>query len=298
MRRSNPMTWKKRKDIGSRRHSHTFSLAMTCIEDKCERSGLYSNSTSHAKSYPHPCPLPKGEGERVLSFSPREKVPEGRMRGFTLAEVLITLGIIGVVAALTIPTLMQKADERETVSKVKKAYNTISNAVGLAVAENGAIDKWTVDATNSSTAATSAVNYLRPYLNIAKDCEIWGEGCIPNVVYKNLDGSNRLNWISTGYTSAKNFHKLTLNDGLAIMVAYSEDTNGNGIGLKILADINGEKAPNQMGVDLFQFVSIKEGKTFPYNDVSQELFVCDKTKKGDNCAAYIIENNNMDYLHE
>ncbi|MBR1753545.1 type II secretion system protein, partial [bacterium] len=64
------------------------------------------------------------------------------LRGFTLAEVLITLGIIGVVAALTIPTLMQKIDDRETVSKVKKFHSAFSQAYALAVAEHGTVDKW------------------------------------------------------------------------------------------------------------------------------------------------------------
>jgi type II secretory pathway pseudopilin PulG len=44
---------------------------------------------------------------------------------------LITLGIIGVVAAMTIPTLMAKINERQTVSKLKKAYSTLSNAMRI-----------------------------------------------------------------------------------------------------------------------------------------------------------------------
>ena len=63
-------------------------------------------------------------------------------KGFTLAEVLITLGIIGVVAALTIPTLVQKYDERATVVKVKQFYSDFSEAYKLAVIENGTIDTW------------------------------------------------------------------------------------------------------------------------------------------------------------
>ena len=43
---------------------------------------------------------------------------------FTLAEVLITLGIIGVVAAMTMPSLIASHKEKETVSKLKKVYST------------------------------------------------------------------------------------------------------------------------------------------------------------------------------
>ncbi|MBP7211391.1 type II secretion system protein, partial [bacterium] len=49
-------------------------------------------------------------------------------KAFTLAEVLITLGIIGVVAALTIPTLMQRTQDREAISALKKFYSTLSSA--------------------------------------------------------------------------------------------------------------------------------------------------------------------------
>ncbi|MBP7212243.1 prepilin-type N-terminal cleavage/methylation domain-containing protein, partial [bacterium] len=45
---------------------------------------------------------------------------------FTLAEVLITLGIIGIVAALTIPTLMNKSQKQQTVTALKKSYSTFS----------------------------------------------------------------------------------------------------------------------------------------------------------------------------
>ena len=56
---------------------------------------------------------------------------------FTLAEVLITLGIIGVVAAMTIPTLMQNTNAKDVVAKVKKANNTITNAINLGAAHEG-----------------------------------------------------------------------------------------------------------------------------------------------------------------
>lgn len=62
--------------------------------------------------------------------------------GFTLSEVLITLGIIGVVAALTIPTLVANYRKKVVVSKVKKAYSTLQQAVKLSEADNGSCDSW------------------------------------------------------------------------------------------------------------------------------------------------------------
>lgn len=55
---------------------------------------------------------------------------------FTLAEVLITLGIIGVVAAMTIPTLVTNADKKATATKLKVFYSKINQAVKLSSAYN------------------------------------------------------------------------------------------------------------------------------------------------------------------
>ena len=81
-------------------------------------------------------------------------------KAFTLAEVLITLTIIGVIAALTIPNLLQKHQEQETVTRLKKAYSTLSQTTAKAIADNGPISTWEVD------NETFADKYLLPYLNM------------------------------------------------------------------------------------------------------------------------------------
>ena len=58
--------------------------------------------------------------------------------GFTLAEVLIVLVILGVISALTVPNLMGTADEKARITAFKKGYAEINNALQLASAENGA----------------------------------------------------------------------------------------------------------------------------------------------------------------
>lgn len=63
-------------------------------------------------------------------------------KAFTLAEVLITLVIIGIVAALTIPTLISNYQERQTVTKLIKSFSVINNAYALAKIEYGDITSW------------------------------------------------------------------------------------------------------------------------------------------------------------
>lgn len=61
---------------------------------------------------------------------------------FTLAEVLITLGIIGVVASITIPTLSQKLYEKRTVTQLRAVQSILSQSVKAAEAEDGEVEGW------------------------------------------------------------------------------------------------------------------------------------------------------------
>lgn len=66
------------------------------------------------------------------------KLPLQRIKlGFTLAEVLITLGIIGVVAAMTIPTLISNHQKKQTVVKLQKAISVMNQAYKLSYDEVG-----------------------------------------------------------------------------------------------------------------------------------------------------------------
>ena len=63
-------------------------------------------------------------------------------QAFTLSEVLITLGIIGIIAAMTLPSVIADARKKSTAAHLKKFYNTINNAVQFAIAENGDVENW------------------------------------------------------------------------------------------------------------------------------------------------------------
>ena len=79
---------------------------------------------------------------------------------FTLAEVLITLAIIGVVAAMTIPTLISNYQEKATVSKVKQAFSIISQAYQLAKIENGEFGTWGFKGASSYDKDDDGQNFL------------------------------------------------------------------------------------------------------------------------------------------
>ena len=111
-------------------------------------------------------------------------------KGFTLAEVLITLMILGVIAMLVVPGAIQRADERATVVKVKKFYSQLNNAYNRAVVENGTADQWGITAYDGANATKVFNILIKPYFSIAKDCGLNNNGhCISNEPYKLLNGT-------------------------------------------------------------------------------------------------------------
>lgn len=223
---------------------------------------------------------------------------------FTLAEVLITLGIIGVIAALTVPTLMQNASERATISALKKAYSILTQAYTLAVQENGDPTGWNMIGPGDSVGAQNALNVLVPYLKITENCG-GGVGCFPNTNYVNVDGSGGFNY----YVTNSDWAKIKLLDGMLVNF-YVRDLNCayggvsgslklNNVCADIGVDVNGEKGPNASGKDYFRFWVTKYGivpKGTPDSSGYTFSGAC-ATSNGEACTAWVLYNNNLDYLH-
>ena len=224
--------------------------------------------------------------------------------GFTLGELLITLGIIGVIAALTIPTLIQNANERATITALKKAYATLANAYKLAEQENGTPDTWGLVAGADSPPM---LGNLAPYLSVAKSCLDGSAGCWPpGVQYKRLAASAGV-YGNDSWT----YPKLKLADGTQLMGEVWSSTcafsKGPTLSLKNICgtywvDVNGYKGPNQWGKDTFWIYLTKygiiPGGSPPDIGYSFAAYCKDKDSMGGfGCAAWVIYNENMDYLH-
>ncbi len=224
---------------------------------------------------------------------------------FTLAEVLITLAIIGVVAAITIPSLVQKYKERETVTRVKEFYSAFSQAYQLAILEHGTFDQWGlgdsigVENEDGSTSLNeTTINNLNKFFDIMKKYLKFDSYTAFNStnVGTDADGHTREAFIKRG---------LVLQNGTAIRSLYLQTSRCDSVNcgdFYIVTDgglMSEEREDGQ---------AYKRSQTFAFNiykdhiepyTPSQSTFE-DACLRGNNysrCTGWVIKNGNMDYLH-
>lgn len=171
-------------------------------------------------------------------------------KAFTLAEVLITLGITGIVASLTLPLLISSHNKSVTETRLSKAYNVFSNAIKLSEIDNGVMSDWP---TGSNLNMDEFWNiYMKPYFIGAKLCLNYTDCGYP----KNLDNRK---WAGGGTDwsihSDDSRILFQLNDGTVIFFPRNtSDSQGMPVYVSSLyIDINGSKKPNQAGRDVFYF---------------------------------------------
>ena len=176
---------------------------------------------------------------------------------FTLAEVLITLGIIGVVAAMTIPTLLTEHAKQRTVTQLKHAYSDISQALKLAEAEYGSPEGWLENPSDTFGAASSDFieNYLAPNIKMALKCPTDNSPCWAIGEYTTLAGEKAQNANAT----VAQYQSFVTLSGYAVLfwvgggTTYSDYTRH----YQFIVDVNGKKGPNVIGKDAFQFTYVQ-----------------------------------------
>lgn len=173
-------------------------------------------------------------------------------KGFTLVEVLITLGIIGIVSALTIPTLVTTYEKEQTAAKLKQCYSIIQQAFLFAYAENGGIDQFkfvkqdgiTEDFTQiNNSLAEFANKYFIPYIKTAEVCETGNNKCSYN--WFGFDGHQY------DFPVDKNNFAFLMNNSALVRLRYNNGSGAYGNEILLYLDINGKNKPNVIGKDIF-----------------------------------------------
>jgi len=206
-----------------------------------------------------------------------DKMDINRLVAFTLAEVLLTLGIIGVVAAMTIPTLIENNQKTQYVTGLKKAYTNFNQVLVQYSADNGCVgDLKCTGLFNGDSDAVVAT--LAPYFKTLKVCGPGlgeaGLGCFTGNVSNNFDGSGIRDNALHNQRSA-----FITTDGMIFLIDSNEDNCPVGGGAStgatgdleqmcglLTVDMNGYKGPNNVGRDIFGFY-ITNGrgpKLYPY----------------------------------
>ena len=166
-----------------------------------------------------------------------------------MAEVLITLGIIGVVASMTISSVITTFRKQQTVAMLKKAYTEINQALHMAIAEHGAMDTWTLQYFSTSTERNVYFfeSYLKPYLSLLHYKMPSSKACWPEDVYT-MDNKKITYWINSNTTARGCF---------ASVAGYTVYfwAHGTGQGAWFIVDVNGLKRPNVLGRDIFPFLA-------------------------------------------
>lgn len=204
--------------------------------------------------------------------------------GFTLVEVLITLGIIGIVAAMTIPVLITNYQKKTTATRVKKAYSELLQAIKLSENDNESMESWNVGETSSIENTKKYVEkYIMPYY---KGLTLCSEG---------LDKVNHKCGASLSFQGA---NYLTLN-GTEIAFLYRPND-----GIYVIIDVNNGAKPNKLGYDAFYFKTNENFELRPfgwYNGITREAILNGYTYNNYG-ADYTLEcrkmkNENDNYRH-
>ena len=216
-----------------------------------------------------------------------------RNKGFTLAEVLITLVIIGIIGALTVPSLIQNTQKQEYVSALKKTYSTLSQAAQLIISEEGS-PKYTEGGWAKDN--DTVYEMFKKYLNSAKDCGKEA-GCSYKTYY-HLNETSPSGMNLDDYTSSG---KLILADGTLLLFGWTSQnctmnyTGSSNTCVTVIADINGMKGPNRVGRDIYQFVLENNG-LYPRGCADAAHTDCNKgSGLGWSCACRVIQENAMNY---
>lgn len=174
-------------------------------------------------------------------------------RGFTLAEVILTLTIVGIIAALSIPPLLQTTQDAQFATAMKKAYSDFASASSLIKSDNAGT------LVNVFSSHNSLMQVFCTKMSCIKQCLAGQDLGIcsysSDTSWKNLGGNK-------GWYNPDSYARAILNGGASIFFENMSSKcdqgdykkNGkNALCSKLHIDLNGFKGPNVAGRDIFEF---------------------------------------------
>ena len=205
------------------------------------------------------------------------------IKAFTLAEVLITLMIIGVISAITIPTLKKVSDEHTYVTAAKKAYETVSLATKKIKSKEGPVKLW-----------VGSENIMGGLFEKEMNAKLTG----------NNDNAKKHEVVQLNGESAGDFFfDMEILDGsLWYFEDYSKNCNLSDSDLYsnacavIKVDTNGKNDPNMVGLDVLGFYIKSDGTVLPFGSGdSATTSSCNKNGSGWGCTSKMITDGKISW---
>lgn len=185
-------------------------------------------------------------------------------KGFTLAEVLIVLAVIGIVAALTIPAVVRSYQETQRKSAVKKAFSTLSRVTNLVMLENGGDMITTPPTENLNGISAYYMDMYAKYIPHTKECRSLANCEAQKTWHQNAEWFLPNGQSAAQQTGGYGYYAAILGNDATMFRFYFYNVNCNYQGTNICGqihfDINGFKKPNTICKDIFGISVQKDGK--------------------------------------
>ena len=228
-----------------------------------------------------------------------------RKCAFTLAEVLITLGVIGVVAAMTISVLTKNYQKQVFYTQFRKAATTVENALKLYAVDNGCEGEinncFGID--RGDRFALSEENFVDNFSKYFKISKLINEDNYEDICKNyaiklgfNRDDISYENGCVNELGIPSTNHAFITTDGM--LFNFSTDLGG---GISSFVDVNGLKGPHAIGRDVFVFYLLNDGKSgiiWGGNESQNEDWGDDMectASDGSGCAGKLLKDGKMDY---
>lgn len=211
---------------------------------------------------------------------------------FTLAETLITLVIIGVVAAIAVPTIHNNSQKKQTVTQLRKMHSELCQAVSMAQTIHGDPSHWDYDLNHYNFFK----EYLFPFVQVSQDKV---KDVKKHTTYRKLSGVEE----TSLYVMQQNSEVVNLISGNQIFIGQMSGVLNTANRRCYLFDTNGYKKPNKIGRDLFMYCIVKGKGVVAYTASSTDYEStntnltraqlkqeCNKSSTGLYCAALIMKD--------